>query len=200
MDLFLRKSQMILLQMYFLIIYNSFKAVKLFFLGGTMRERIMRLPLIRWITGWRLCQWAAGHPLLSRFCNYEVISYIICGVVTTIVNYVSYFASRGLGVSVLLSQCIAWTIAVFFAFAVNKAFVFDSPDWSKSTLIREIIPFFSCRIASFLLETVFMEVTVSILHWNEPLMKIIANVFVLIINYVGSKLLVFRKNPKERQG
>jgi len=151
-----------------------------------MKDKIMNFPLIRFIINLRICQWAANNPVLSRFCNYEVISYLVCGVLTTIVSYVSYFLVRIFS-GVLISQCISWVLAVAFAYVSNKIFVFLSDDWSVPVLKKELIPFISCRIFSF------MEITVSLLCWNEPAMKLLSNVFVLLINYIGSKLLVFKK-------
>ena len=150
-----------------------------------MKDKIMNFPLIRFIINLRICQWAANNPVLSRFCNYEVISYLVCGVLTTIVSYVSYFLVRIFS-GVLISQCISWVLAVAFAYVSNKIFVFLSDE-------KELIPFISCRIFSFFVDTAFMEITVSLLCWNEPAMKLLSNVFVLLINYIGSKLLVFKK-------
>lgn len=157
-----------------------------------MKERIMNFPLIQWVIHLRICKWAAKNPILSRFCNYEVISYLVCGVLTTVVSYVGYFIAR-IFTGVLASQCISWVFAVAFAYVSNKIFVFLSDDWSLPVLKKELIPFISCRIFSFFVDTAFMEITVSLLGWNEPAMKLLSNVFVLLINYVGSKLLVFKK-------
>ena len=157
-----------------------------------MKDKIMNFPLIRFIINLRICQLAANNPVLSRFCNYEVISYLVCGVLTTIVSYVSYFLVRIFS-GVLISQCISWVLAVAFAYVSNKIFVVRSEDWSGPVLKKELIPFLSCRIFSFFVDTAFMEITVSLLCWNEPAMKLLSNVFVLLINYIGSKLLVFKK-------
>jgi len=95
-----------------------------------MKDKIMNFPLIRFIINLRICQWAANNPVLSRFCNYEVISYLVCGVLTTIVSYVSYFLVRIFS-GVLISQCISWVLAVAFAYVSNKIFVFLSDDCFK---------------------------------------------------------------------
>ena len=162
-----------------------------------MKEKILNFPPIRWFSQTRLWLYFANHPFFSKFCNYEVISYIVCGVVTTIVSYSFYFLFRALIGSILVSQILSWSIAVLFAYAVNKAFVFLSTDWSRQTVIKEIVPFITCRISSLVAETIILEITVGLLHWNEPLMKILANIVVLIMNYIGSKVFVFRKNGKE---
>ena len=164
-----------------------------------MKEKILDSGFIRFITGLKLWKWACANPVLGKFCSYEVISYIICGVLTTIVSYSFYFLFKALTASILLAECFSWIIAVVFAYVVNKAFVFCSPDWSRKTVIKEVIPFFSTRIFSLVAETIIMEVSVGLLHWNEPLMKILANVIVLIINYFGSKLFVFRKPEGKKQ-
>lgn len=164
-----------------------------------MKERIMNSGIVRWAVNLKISKWAASNPVLSKFCTYEIISYIICGVLTTIVNYVAYFIARALtgslseGASILISQCASWILAVLFAYFVNKAFVFLSDDWSSNTIKRELPPFIGCRLFSFFTDTLFMLLTVKLLHLNEPLMKIVSNVFVMIINYFGSKLLVFKK-------
>ena len=77
--------------------------------------------------------------------------------------------------------------------------VFFSPDWSRHTVIKEISPFLTTRISSLVAETIILEITVGLLHWNEPLMKILANVVVLIMNYIGSKLFVFRDQEAKKK-
>lgn len=157
-----------------------------------MKNKILNHPLIRWLIRLRLCQWAASHPLLSRFCNYEVISYLICGVLTTAVDYITYFVGKSIGLNTAVSTTLAWILAVIFAYFVNKVFVFFSTDWTLTGLIQEIIPFLSCRIFSYVMNLILMVVTVDLLHFNEPLMKIFSSIFVLIVNYFGSKFIVFR--------
>jgi len=157
-----------------------------------MKNRILNHPLIRWTINLLPFRWAASHPVLSRFCNYEVISYLICGALTTAVDYITYFIGKGLGLSTAASTTLAWILAVIFAYFVNKIFVFFSTDWTPAGLFKEIIPFLSCRIFSYVMNVVLMVVTVDFLHLNEPLMKILSNVFVMIVNYFGSKFIVFR--------
>ena len=164
-----------------------------------MKEKILNLGIIRFFSKLKLWKWASAHPVLGKFCNYEVVSYIVCGVLTTIVSYTTYFLFRSLIGSILFSQVLSWLIAVVFAYAVNKVFVFFSPDWSRQTVIKEIIPFLTTRISSLVAETIILEITVGLLHWNEPLMKILANVVVLIMNYIGSKLFVFRDQEAKKK-
>ena len=125
---------------------------------------------------------------------WEVLSYLIFGVLTTVVNYLVYLPVYNLlGLSAALSNGIAWVAAVIFAYLTNKPFVFRSHDWSAKTVIPELTRFVSCRVASGVAETVILLVTVDLLHWNGNLWKLATSVLVVLLNYIGSKLLVFRK-------
>ena len=124
----------------------------------------------------------------------EIISYLFFGGLTTVVNYAVYLPCYNLlGISGAVSNVIAWVFAVAFAFVTNKPFVFRSHDWSRKTLIPELTKFVSCRIASGAAESLILLVTVDILHWNGNLWKLLTSVLVVVLNYIGSKLLVFRK-------
>ena len=124
----------------------------------------------------------------------DVLSYLFFGVLTTVVNYIIYLPLLNVvRLSGAVSNVIAWIGAVIFAFATNKPLVFKSYDWSPKVLFPEIGKFLSCRVGSGLIETGIIAVTVDILHWNGNVMKLITSVLVVIINYIGSKLLVFKK-------
>ena len=125
---------------------------------------------------------------------YDIISYLFFGVLTTVVNYIVYLPCYNLlGIPAAVSNVIAWVGAVAFAYLTNKPFVFKSHDWSAATVIPELTRFVGCRIGSGLLETAIIFVTVDLLIWNGNVMKLITSVLVVILNYVGSKLLVFKK-------
>ena len=95
--------------------------------------------------------------------------------------------------SAVVSNGIAWVVAVAFAYLTNKPFVFKSHDWSAKTVIPELGKFIGCRVGSGLAETAILLLTVDIMGWNGNIWKIITSVLVVILNYIGSKLLVFRK-------
>lgn len=124
----------------------------------------------------------------------EVLTYLLFGVLTTAVNYLVYLPCYNLlHLSAGVSNIIAWVIAVAFAFVTNKPFVFKSHDWSAKTVLPELAKFVSCRIASGVLETAILFVTVDIWLWDGNWIKVVTSILVVILNYVGSKLLVFRK-------
>lgn len=126
--------------------------------------------------------------------HWDIITYLFFGVLTTVVNYLVYLPVYNLiGLSAAASNGIAWVVAVAFAYLTNKPFVFRSHDWSKETVVPELTKFVGCRVASGLAETVILFLVVDLLGWNGNIWKLVTNVLVVIMNYFGSKLLVFRK-------
>lgn len=125
---------------------------------------------------------------------WEVLAYLIFGVLTTVVNYLVYLPVYNfLGLSAALSNAIAWVVAVAFAYLTNKPFVFKSHDWTAKTVLPELTKFVGCRVASGAAETLVLLVAVDILHWNGNVWKLITSVLVVVMNYIASKLVVFRK-------
>lgn len=126
--------------------------------------------------------------------HWEVLVYLFFGGLTTLVNLAVYWPLHHyLHIPASVSNVIAWAVSVLFAFLTNKSFVFKSNDWSLRVTGPELLKFVSCRVASGVFETVFIGLTVDWLHWHGLLMKIIVSIVVVILNYIGSKLLVFRK-------
>jgi putative flippase GtrA len=127
----------------------------------------------------------------------ELVLYIIFGVATTLVNYLVYFPLYNwFGLSGALSNALSWVVAVAFANLTNKPFVFQSNDWSAKTVFRELLKFVGCRVGSGAIETFLIFLTVDCLHWNGNVLKILTSVIVVILNYIASKWLVFRKEEK----
>lgn len=136
--------------------------------------------------------WSKLKDLFIKY--YDVIAYLFFGVLTTAVNYIVYLPCYNIaGLSASVSNVIAWVVAVAFAYLTNKPFVFKSNDWSAKTVVPELAKFVGCRIASGAAETVILLVAVDLLHWNGNIWKLVTSVLVVILNYVGSKLVVFRK-------
>ena len=136
--------------------------------------------------------WDKVKKLYHKY--YDLILYLVFGVLTTGVNYIVYLPCYNiLGLSASVSNAIAWVVSVAFAFVTNKPFVFRSYDWSSKVVLPELAKFLGCRIGSGVLETAILFVTVDLLKWDGNLWKIVTSVLVVILNYVGSKRLVFRK-------
>lgn len=158
--------------------------------------------------------------IIDKFFTREIISYVFFGVLTTAVNLLTFYVFKELfikigwdgvfnalitsagwekafelfadGTDYLDANTIAWVAGVIFAFFTNKLFVFESKSWKPSVAGKEFIAFVGARILSFLAESLLMFLMVTVLSWNELLAKIIVSVVVIIMNYVFSKLFIFK--------
>lgn len=126
---------------------------------------------------------------------YEIIKYIIFGILTTLVNYVAYFmTTRIWNINYLISNMIAWAISVLFAYTVNKIFVFHSLDKSIKRLFKEFTAFISARVISGLLETIILFIFVTMFNFDDKIIKVAASIIVVVLNYFFSKYFIFKKS------
>ncbi len=126
--------------------------------------------------------------------HWDALVYLFLGVLTTLVNFAVYAPLHNLlALPAAVCNVPAWTVSVVFAYLTNKPFVFHSHDWSKKVVLLELGKFAACRLLSGAFETGLLFITVDCLHWEGNIMKLLASVIVVIVNYIGSKLLVFRK-------
>lgn len=136
--------------------------------------------------------------LQKLYYKYEsALLYIFFGGLTTLVSVGTQFISYALGASTAAATSISWIIAVMFAFFSNKLWVFGSKSFEKKLFLREFFSFIGARLLSFLLELGFMLLTVDVLLWNKYIMKLIAQVFVLVLNYIFSKFFIFKKKKEK---
>lgn len=124
----------------------------------------------------------------------DILLYLFFGGLTTVVGVGSYWLlTRFAGMDYVTGNVISWVISVTFAFITNKLFVFESRSRAAKTLTWELLTFYGGRLFSLGAETLLLWVGIDLLHWYDMLVKIIANVVVILLNYFISKLLVFRK-------
>ena len=123
----------------------------------------------------------------------EVLLYLLFGGLTTIVNILTFYIFRKLNVELYISNIIAWIISVLFAFITNKLFVFESKNKTKKENIKEITSFFGFRLLSLVFDMGAMFLLINILKINDLLSKIFDNILVVILNYIFSKLFIFKK-------
>ncbi len=127
----------------------------------------------------------------------EIILYGIFGVLTTVVNIIVYwFFARFIGVNYLLSTAIAWILSVLFAFITNRLYVFES---KNQNIWKEMYLFFTFRLLSGLIDFIDMYLFVDVLHFDDMVIKIVSNVIVIVLNYVFSKLFIFKGKGKENE-
>lgn len=125
----------------------------------------------------------------------SLISYAFFGVCTTVINLIAYYlCSHILNFTTVVSTVIAWIVAVIFAYITNKLWVFECKSLEKNVLIKEISSFFACRVMTGILDIVIMAIFVDMLLFNDMIIKIVSNVLVIILNYVASKFLIFKRS------
>ena len=134
--------------------------------------------------------------LWARFVNRETVSYFIFGVLTTAVDWLVYPLMRWFGHSVALSSIASWAAAVIFAFVTNKLFVFQSYTFRPKELSKEFISFVSCRALTGAFTVVAMVVIVDVMGWNEWIGKVAVSALSLVLNYIFSKLFIFKKTAE----
>lgn len=124
----------------------------------------------------------------------EIINYLIVGGLTTLVSIIVYACfTKIFHVNYMISNVISWIISVLFAYITNKQIVFKSKCNNKKEIIKEIYQFFKYRILSFIIDTLLMYFFVKLIEINDMTSKIIVQIIVIILNYVFSKLFVFKK-------
>ena len=124
----------------------------------------------------------------------EIISYLIFGILTTVVNIGTYYILNDcLNINYLISNIIAWISSVLFAYITNRKYVFNSTNNSKKDVLNEISSFFGARLTTGLSDMAFMYITVNFNLLPNLIAKIMANVFVIITNYALSKFVVLKK-------
>lgn len=133
--------------------------------------------------------------ILDLYKKYEeIINYIIVGGMTTIISILSYYLIRiilsaNTDLNIQISTVLSWIFAVTFAYFANRIFVFKSNN-SKS---KESIKFVTSRIMSLLIEMLVMFLLTGILKINDKIAKILVQFIIVILNYLFSKIFVFKK-------
>ena len=123
----------------------------------------------------------------------EIILYLVFGVLTTAVSIGTFALTELVGIHELVGNIISWVVSVTFAFFTNRIWVFDAKTDSTKSFFVQFVLFYLSRIATFLVEELIIFVCVTLLHFNPMVIKIIAQVIVIVLNFVVSKLVVFRK-------
>lgn len=140
--------------------------------------------------------------MLKLFKSHKsIILYVLFGGITTLINILVYMISyQILGISNVLSNIFAWILSVLFAFISNKLWVFGSKSINRSIVLNEFFKFVGGRLATGLLDLLIMYICVDLLAGPALLFKIISNMVVIILNYIISKMLVFKKKNIRHNG
>lgn len=144
-------------------------------------DRIMELPGFRVFNG-----------IYKK--NKEVLLYLFFGVLTTMVS-IAVFAlcNVTLGINELVSNVISWIVSVAFAFFTNRIWVFAAPTKTASEFVRQLISFYGGRVLTLVLEEAIILIFVTMLGMPSMVIKLVAQVIVVVGNYIISKIIVFGK-------
>lgn len=134
---------------------------------------------------------------ISKLINKETIFYTIFGVITTVVDFVAFaLLHYGLSINEIIANTIAWILAVATAYITNKLFVFESKSFSLSVLKHELPSFIAARVFSLIITDLFLAFA-GIISMNMLFAKLLISVFVIISNYIFSKLFIFKNNTTD---
>lgn len=143
----------------------------------------------------------------------ELILYVVFGGLTTVVNFISFWAfNKLLGENLyLVSNIVAWFISVVFAYVTNKLWVFESKSWAFKVLLKEVPEFFAARLFSLAVEEAGLWLFVDKLGFDafsftvfgfevtgKLIAKVVLAVIVVILNYFFSKFVIFAKKKKDK--
>lgn len=140
------------------------------------------------------------HKIWEKCVNYETVSYLICGFLTTAVDFAVYTVLRQMDIGVGISQALSWMAAVLFAYVVNKLVVFRNYNMRPSYLVKEAGAFVAARAFSGVVTWVLMVVMVKLGGDRgfvyELFCKFTFSVLNMVLNYVFSKLWIFKNKPE----
>lgn len=121
----------------------------------------------------------------------SLLFYAFFGVLTTVINVAAYaLCAHSFRLSTIVSTILAWIVAVLFAYFTNRKYVFES---KSNKILKEIFSFIACRLLTGFLDLGIMYYFVDKLRYNDTLIKILSNIIVIVVNYVASKLIIFKK-------
>lgn len=134
--------------------------------------------------------------IIGKVCNKETTLYIIFGVITTAVDFAAFsLLYYVIGANEVVANTIAWVLAVMVAFITNKLIVFENKSTDKKEIIKEIVSFALARVLSLVITDGFLVLAKAI-NMNMLLAKAIISVVVVILNYIFSKLFIFKKQEE----
>ena len=144
-------------------------------------DRLVHLRIFRWF-----------EPFYLKYK--EVLLYLFFGGCTFFINVISYtLINISFGVNELVANVIAWVIAVFFAYFTNRIWVFDGKTEGAGAFLAQMMSFLGGRLVTLLVEEIIIYIFITRLEFASVVIKVIAQIIVIVLNYVFSKLWIFRK-------
>ena len=145
---------------------------------------------------------------MKRFWNWcwemyhkykEIVNYLVVGGLTTVLALAVYYGSvltfldPENGFQLQIANCLSWIAGVTFAYFTNRKFVFESKESNK---VKEAGKFVASRVITLFMDMLIMWLGVTVLSFNDKIMKLFSQVVITISNYVFSKLFGFKKKKE----
>lgn len=147
-------------------------------------DKIMELPGLR-----------VFNPIYVKYK--EMLLYLFFGGLSFVVSIATYaLFNVSFGINELIANILSWIITVMFAFLTNRIWVFNSPTNGLEEFIKQMVAFYGGRVVTLVVEEVILLVFITLLHFQSMLVKVVAQVIVIVLNYVISKLVIFNKESK----
>lgn len=124
----------------------------------------------------------------------ELINYLIVGGIGTFVSILTFAVLINLGLSTVVANTISWFIVVVLMYILNRYFVFSEHATGFVGIVREILSFFAARVATLFIEDFIVWLGIDVMNFNAIIIKVIGQITVIVLNYVASKLFIFKKN------
>lgn len=145
-------------------------------------DKIMSLPVLKFL-----------NPFYKK--NKEILLYLFFGGLSFVVSVATYYLFNVVySLDALIANVLSWIITVMFAFLTNRIWVFAKPTKTMREFITQMISFYAGRVVTLIIEEIILGIGIDLCGCNSILVKIIAQVVVIILNYVISKAFIFKKN------
>ncbi len=172
---------------------------------------MMNLAPVKWFCNLSISKKVMQLSIAQKIFNYEMVTYVFYGVLTTAINLLVFWMFCGIfGVPTkdpepqdtplfIAANTIAFILALIFAFVTNKLIVFKSKSLQAKLVFKEFISFTVARLVTFGCETLIVGIA-PLIHFNVLLAKIIAQIIVVILNYIFSKVFIFKSKTQKSEG
>lgn len=144
-------------------------------------DKLMALPVLN-----------VFEPFYKKYK--EVLLYLFFGGASFVISIGSYgFCNITLGINELIANIISWVLAVTFAFATNRIWVFDAPTDTFGGFMKQMLAFFGGRVVTLVIEEIILLIFITVLQFASMPVKIVAQIVVIVMNYIISKWFIFKK-------
>ena len=135
------------------------------------------------------------NKLVKIYNRYsEQILYLVFGGVTTLISIITYAVFTELAdINILIANILSWIISVAVAYATNKSVVFRSDKKGAAQVLTEALSFYAGRLLTLLIEEAILFVFIDLAKLPNMPVKIIAQIIIIVLNYIISKVFIFKK-------